>query len=289
VRKRIPVDVEFLLESVLSETPDKISITNIDKEKFDKLKIPSQVGTTYHYDVYARAFFLAKDKVIIYNGSPKTHGAMENTLRSIVFYAKTEKLFEKNAEFIKDENGSGVRSKVNGGNVYFYGLQLNDLEDVRNYLYKHNSYFRNLEIRGFDADKESVELSGRVRLDKNAISFWNSKDEWEKYMKEIFGFMKFMGMNPNKAIYEFIDSRNFWTYGELSGEEPETEKEKLSPEEIKKLQAAQHLDAKAKEKLFGPEYKDVHKQKAAKGFDFPAQADASMPALESIIKLKDLI
>lgn len=283
--KRIPVDVEFLLESVLSETPDKISITSIDKEKFDKLKIPSQVGTTFHYNVDARAFFLAKDKVIIYNGSPKTHGAMENTLRSIVFYAKTEKLFEKNAEFIKDENGAGVRSKVNGGNVYFYGLQLNNLEDVRNYLYKHNSYFRNLEIRGFDADKESVELSGRVWLDKNAISFWNSKDEWEKYMKEIFGFMKFMGMNPNKAIYEFIDSRNFWTYGELSDEE--TEKEKLSPEEIQQLQAQKHFKKDKEE--FGDDYWEKHAKKAARGFDYPAKATAAMPALEGEIKLKDLL
>ena len=289
MKNRIPVDIEFLLESVLSETPDKIIISNIDKEKFDKLGIPSQIGTTYHYNVDARAFFLAKDKVIIYNGSPTTHGRMENTLRSIVFYAKSKELFERNAKFVQDENGVGVKSNVNGGIVYFYGLQLNDLEDVRKYLYKHNSYFRNLEIRGADADKESVELAGRVWLDKNAISFWNSKDEWEKYMKEVFDFMEFMNMNPKKAIYEFIDSRNFWTYGELSGEEPETEKEKLSPEEIKKLQAAQHLDAKAKGKLFGPEYKDVHKQKAAKGFDYPAQATAAVPALESVIKLKDLL
>ena len=289
MNKRIPVDIEFLLESILSETPDKISITNIDKEKFDKLGIDSKVGTTYHYDKDARTFFLAKDAVIIYTGPSSTHGAMENTIRSVVFYAKSNMLFANKATFIKDSNGVGIKSKINNGTVYFYGLLANDLEDIRKYFFKHNSYFRNLEIRGHDEDKQSVELAGRMWLQKNMISFWNTHEEWKKYMSVIFEFMDSMDMNSKNAIYEFIDSRSFWTYGELTGKEPETEKEKLSPEEIKKLQAAQHLDAKAKEKLFGPEYKDLHKQKAAKGFDYPAQATAAVPALEQYIKLRDLI
>lgn len=288
MNNRVPFDVQFLLESILSETPDKISITDIDKEKFDKLGIDSKVGVTYHYDNSARAFFLAKEKVIIYTGTPITHGRMENTLRSIAFYAKTPALFEDNAMFIRDENGIGVQSGINDGIVYFYGLTANNLEDIRKYMFKNSSYFRNLEIRGTSAERESIELAGRIWIDKNVISFWNSKDELKKHMNNIFGFMESMDMNPKKAIYEFIDSRNFWTYGELSGEEPE-EKQKLSPEEIKKLQAAQHLDAKAKAKLFGSEYKDKHKEKAAKGFDFPAQADAAIPALEGHIKLKNLI
>lgn len=37
----------FYLEMFLSETPDKIIITNIDKEKFDKLGIDLKVGITY--------------------------------------------------------------------------------------------------------------------------------------------------------------------------------------------------------------------------------------------------
>lgn len=285
--KRIPVDVEFLLESVLSETPDKIIISNIDKEKFDKLGIDSKVGTAYHYEPDARAFFLAKDNVIIYTGSSKTHGMMENTIRSTVFYAKSDMLFANKATFVKDSNGVGMKSKINGGVVYFYGLVANDLEDIRKYFFKHNKYFRELEIRGYVENKESVELAGRLWLSKNAISFWNSKDEWEKYMKEIFGFMKSMGMNPNKAIYEFIDSRNFWTYGELSGEEPETEKEKLSPEEIQQLQAQKHFKKDKEE--FGPDYWEKHGKKAAKGFDYPAKATAAIPALEECIRLKDLL
>jgi hypothetical protein len=289
MKDRVPVDVQFLLESILSETPDKIVITNIDKEKFDKLGIDSKVGITYHYDKDARTFFLAKEDVIIYTGPSSTHGAMENTIRSAVFYAKSDMLFANKVVFVKDSNGVGIKSKINNGVVYFYGLLANDLEDIRKYFFKHNKYFRELEIRGHDEEKQSLELAGRIWLQKNMISFWNTHAEWKKHMRSIFEFMDSMDMNSKKAIYEFIDSRSFWTYSELTGEEPESEKEKLSPEEIKKLQAAQHLDAKAKEKLFGPEYKDLHKKKAAKGFDFPAQADAAAPALEEVIKLKDVL
>lgn len=287
MKQRIPVDIEFLLESVLSETPDRISITNIDKEKFDKLGIDSKVGTTYHYDKDARTFFLAKDDVIIYTGPSSTHGAMENTIRSVVFYAKSNMLFANKATFIKDSNGVGIKSKINDGIVYFYGLLANDLEDIRKYFFKHNKYFRQLEIRGYDEDKESVELAGRMWLQKNMISFWNTKDEWEKHMGSIFEFMDSMDMNSKKAIYEFIDSRNFWTYGELSGEEPETEKEKLSPEEIQQLQAQKHFKKDKEE--FGSDYWEKHGKKAAKGFDYPAKATAAIPALEGKIKLKDLL
>jgi hypothetical protein len=66
-------------------------------------------------------------------------------------------------------------------------------------------------------------------------------------------------------------------------------KEKLSPEEIKKLLAVQHLDSKAKKKLAGSTYKADRLKKAAKGFDYAARADAAIPALEGHIKLKDLI
>lgn len=289
MKKRIPVDIQFLLESILNETPDRITISKNDKKKFDKLGIDSKIGTTYHYDNDARAFFLAKEDVVIYSNAGNTHGVMENAIRTVVFYAKSSMSFANKAVFVKDSSGVGIKSKMTSGIIYFHGLLANDLEDIRKYLFKHNSYFRNLEIRGYSEDKEAVELAGRIWIQKNMISFWNTRDEWKKYMPVIFEFMDSMDMNSKKAIYEFIDSRNFWTYGELSGQEPEAEKEKLSPEEIKKLQAAQHLDAKAKEKLFGPEYKDLHKQKAAKGFDFPAQADATLPALEGHIKLKDLL
>lgn len=296
MKKRIPVDIQFLLESVLAETPDTVVVTDTDKQKFDAMGIPVEAGEYSLKFANARPFFVAKDGVIFYTGFAQYHSRMDSILRNIIHYAKTPELFKDNIEFIKDNNGAGLYSGAKDGvvsrKIYFHGLNANNLEDIRQYLSKHNSYFRGLDIRGSDPKKESVELSGRLWINKNIISFWNSKDELKQYMNNIFDFMKFLGMDVKKSLYEFIDSKGFWTYDELTGKAPESKKEKLTPEEIKILQKIQHLDPKAKRELWlslTPDERNSIMQKSAKGFDFPAQADASMPALEEHIKLKDLI
>jgi hypothetical protein len=295
-RARVPVDIQFLLESVLAETPDTVIVTDADKQKFDAMGIPVEAGEYSHKFANARPFFVAKDGVILYTGFAQYHSRMDSILRNIIHYAKTPELFKDNIEFIKDSNGVGLYSGAKDGvvsrKIYFHGLNANNLEDIRQYLSKHNSYFRGLDIRGSDPKKESVELSGRLWINKNIISFWNSKDELKQYMNNIFDFMKFLGMDVKKSLYEFIDSKGFWTYDELTGKAPESKKEKLTPEEIKILQKIQHLDPKAKKELWlslSPDERNSIMQKAGKGFDYPAKADASMPALERHIKLKDLI
>ena len=172
--------------------------------------------------------------------------------------------------------------------VGFIGLkqQGDDVETVRNYLHNNRIRFRQLNIRGNWDDSATVP-AGRIWIKKNAISFWNSKDEIvNENFQRVEKLMSAMKLDKTKFAYEFIDTKGLFAYSELVGD---TNKEKLSPEEIKKLLAAQHLDSKAKKKLAGSTYKAAHLKKAAKGFDYAARADAAVPALEGHIKLKDLI
>jgi hypothetical protein len=143
-----------------------------------------------------------------------------------------------------------------------------------------------LNIRG-NADDSATVPAGRIWIKKNAISFWNSKDEIvNENFQLVEKLMSAMKLDKTKFAYEFIDTLGLFAYSELVGD---SNKEKLSPEEIKKLLAAQHLDSKAKKKLAGSTYKADQLKKAAKGFDYAARADAAIPALEGHIKLKDLI
>jgi hypothetical protein len=115
----------------------------------------------------------------------------------------------------------------------------------------------------------------------------HSKDEIvNENFQLVEKLMSAMKLDKTKFAYEFVDTRGLFAYSELVGN---SNKEKLSPEEIKKLLAVQHLDSKAKKKLAGSTYKADHLKKAAKGFDYAARADAAVPALEGHIKLKDLI
>ena len=93
-------------------------------------------------------------------------------------------------------------------------------------------------------------------------------------------------MNVEKSLYEFIDTRGFYTHYELTGQLPDT-KEKLSAAEKQELLAKKHLEKNKEE--FGSSFWGRQGKKAAKGFDFPAKASAAMPAREGVVKLKDLI
>jgi hypothetical protein len=159
------------------------------------------------------------------------------------------------------------------------------VETVRSYLAENQVYFRYLNIRG-EKEGEASEPSGRIWVNKNLISFWNSKEKTMKLFSLVDQMMRSMRLDGKKFAYEFLDSKGLFAYKELHGED---NREKLSPEETKSLLRKQHLDAKAKAKLFGPTYKAAHMKKAAKGFDYSAQADAAIPALEGHIKLKNIL
>ena len=306
-KPRLPFDIEFLLESILYESPDRIDLSgnsNDKTKKSDAERLNSlgadvpKTGATFKYlsdDAYA-FFFDVETGVIMYS-EKNTHGSMEEMLQSAAhkatLYAATFKnMYKIKRDVFNNISAYSYHEKEDEGDdaatVGFIGLkqQGDDVETVRNYLHNNRIRFRQLNIRGNWDDSATVP-AGRIWIKKNAISFWNSKDEIvNENFQRVEKLMSAMKLDKTKFAYEFIDTKGLFAYSELVGN---SNKEKLSPEEIKKLLAAQHLDSKAKKKLAGSTYKAAHLKKAAKGFDYAAQADAAVPALEGHIKLKDLI
>ena len=306
-KPRLPFDIEFLLESILYESPDRIDLSgnsNDKTKKSDAERLNSlgadvpKTGATFKYlsdDAYA-FFFDVETGVIMYS-EKNTHGSMEEMLQSAAhkatLYAATFKnMYNIKRDMFNNISAYSYHEKEDEGDdaatVGFIGLQQqgDDVETVRNYLHNNRIRFRQLNIRGNWDDSATVP-AGRIWIKKNAISFWNSKDEIvNENFQRVEKLMSAMKLDKTKFAYEFIDTKGLFAYSELVGN---SNKEKLSPEEIKKLLAAQHLDSKAKKKLAGSTYKAAHLKKAAKGFDYAAQADAAVPALEGHIKLKDLL
>ena len=306
-KPRLPFDIEFLLESILYESPDRIDLSgnsNDKTKKSDAERLNSlgaavpKTGATFKYlsdDAYA-FFFDVETGVIMYS-EKNTHGSMEEMLQSAAhkatLYAATFKnMYNIKRDMFNNISAYSYHEKEDEGDdaatVGFIGLQQqgDDVETVRNYLHNNRIRFRQLDIRGNWDDSATVP-AGRIWIKKNAISFWNSKDEIvNENFQRVEKLMSAMKLDKTKFAYEFIDTKGLFAYSELTGN---SNKEKLSPEEVKKLLAAQHLDSKAKKKLAGSTYKAAHLKKAAKGFDYAAQADAAVPALEGHIKLKDLL
>lgn len=120
-------------------------------------------------------------------------------------------------------------------------------------------------------------LTGRLWINRHAISFWAGKSASTKHFGLINKFISVFGIDKTKMIYEFIDNPHLYTYDELS---------KISnfirtKKEILKLMTKQHLDPDAKRKLL---VLQKWIQKVSPGFDFQAQRDAMMPALQEIIR-----
>ena len=306
-KPRLPFDIEFLLESILDESPDRIDLSgnsNDKTKKSDAERLNSlgaavpKTGATFKYlsnDAYA-FFFDVETGVIMYS-EKNTHGSMEEMLQTAshkaTLYAATFKnMYKIKRDVFGNISAYSYAEKEDDGDdaatVGFVGLQQqgDDVETIRNYLHNNRLRFRQLNIRG-NADDSATVPAGIIWIKKNAISFWNSKDEIvNENFQLVEKLMSAMKLDKTKFAYEFVDTRGLFAYSELVGN---SNKEKLSPEEIKKLLAVQHLDSKAKKKLAGSTYKADHLKKAAKGFDYAARADAAVPALEGHIKLKDLI
>jgi hypothetical protein len=286
---RVPFDIQFLLESILSEDPDRVYLT---KNSVAKLrKDGSDVfEDTLDWDTTPDAipFYIDQEENVVIFCKMNTHGRMERALSHAANVSIDNIMYERDCveKTYMNCHGIYVKSGIDVA-VYFYGLPKSNMEGIKEYLKENRTRLKRLKIRGTGDESEAIELCGRMWYQHSAISFWNEKANVSGLFNLVFSFMKQCGMNPSKCAYEFIDSKQMFSYKELRGNVDD--KEKLSPEEIKALQSKQHLDPKAKAKLFGPEYKQKHKEKAAKRFDYPAKADASMPALEGRIKLKDLI
>ena len=298
MKKRIPFDIEFLLESIMTESPDRFFLSPSDVEKLEKLGIKRKETVAIRWDdPDAYPFFIEpNDEIIIYLHRG-THGSLDKILRYAGHSSRgKQNVFELNYEFSHMQGDPGLIAKRDKAyECYFHGLNASSLEDVRKYLEKHREYFKTLDIRGGSSsgDDEASELAGRIWVDANVVSFWNEKDKVMPYMNQVYSFMKNYNMNLETALYEFIDSRGIYTYKELTSNAPD-DKEKLSPEEIQALKSQKHIKiTPADQKKFKAEFPSHYwrdkGKKAAKGFEYPAKAAAAMPALEGHIKLKDLL
>lgn len=306
-KPRLPFDIDFLLESILDESPDKIDLSGDSPDKTkesdaERLKtlgadVPVR-GYSFKWladDAYC-FFFDVQNGVVLY-ARKTTHTDMQDMLRTASNKATGfPSTFKNMYNVSRDSFGNLAAYSYKEKQIFenelvtvgFVGLTQkgNDEETVRNYLHTNRMNFNQLDIRGGSGDKATVP-AGRIWIQKNAVSFWNSKDEIvNENFQLVEKLMSSMKLNKTKFAYEFLDHNGLFAYSELTGN---TNKEKLSPEEMKKLLAVQHLDSKAKRKLAGPTYKAAHLKKGAKGFDYAAKADAAIPALEGHIKLKDLL
>lgn len=278
--KRVPVDVQFLLESILSEDPDTMTIHHTKAEMLNAKGanvMPGRYNWDYNKD--AITFYIdEKNKVVVFS-KLGTHGRMDNTLNDAARSVVVPDLF--NSDFIeKSYMGCvGMFSRSTSMSLYFFGGGINNFDGVKKYLKDNRNNLRGLIIR------DGIELCGRLWSENNAVSFWNEKADIVPDANLVFDFMRTLKMDPKKCAYEFADSKGLYVYDELTtGVE---ERDKLSPEELHALQAKKHL--KKSKQDYGDEYWEKHGKKAAKGFEYPAKAGAAVPALEGHIKLKDLL
>lgn len=278
--KRIPFDVQFLLESILSEDPDTMEIDDPDADRLNA-KGASIIPGNYDWETNTDAvpFWIdSKNKVVVFSRLG-THGRMDNSLSSAARAVADPVIFDGDFKEKSNMGCVGMFVRDTSMTLYFFGGGINTFDDIKVYLKKSRKYLRDLVIRDGD------ELCGRAWIESNVVSFWNTKAEIDPVMKLMLDFMRKIKMDPTKCGYEFADSQRLYGYTELGGNVEE--KDKLSPEELHALQKKKHL--KKDKQDYGPEFWEKHGKKAAKGFDIAAKADAAMPALEGRIKLKDLL
>jgi hypothetical protein len=283
--KRIPYDIQFLLESILTEDPDSMTVDEEDSEKLNKKGADVPDMDIHWEDSDAVPFYIdEKEKVIVFS-ERNTHGRIERSLLAASNGSRDRIRFDNQFSEENFEKCVGIQSVIlmPSKALYFYGLKDNTREGIRQYLVRNEKKFRYLSIRGGSAS--DTELSGRLWRDFNAISFWNHKKDIIPYMRLLVGFMSAIGLNPQRCVYEFIDSRRLYAFKDL-GKAIEAD-EKLSAADIQDKLAKKHLEKNKAD--YDPEFWERHGKKAAKGFEYPAKADASVPALEGHIKLKDLL
>ena len=196
-KPRLPFDIEFLLESILYESPDRIDLSGnsndktkkSDAERLNRLgaAVP-KTGATFKYlsgDDYA--FFFDVETGVIMYAEKNNHSNMEEMLqtasnKATAFPTTFKNMYKIKRDMFNNISAYSYAEKEDDGDdaatVGFIGLQQqgDDVETVRNYLHNNRIRFRQLNIRGNWDDSATVP-AGRIWIQKNAISFWNSKDE----------------------------------------------------------------------------------------------------------------
>lgn len=295
--RRVPFDIQFLLESILSESPDNVLLSSRAASLVQngaKIKAPKLNPT----NTDSIAFYIdGKSKVISFTEPTGIHGYLEYVLtkaaNAVVDDIKNEtSTFEQ--DFREDVSfgfeGINYKNHFSGENIsaYFFGLPENSIEAIKKYLHDNYEKLDKLLIRGRPSE-EPKEFSGRVWTANNVISFWNSKEKIDPYMNLVIDFMNGLKMNPRECVYEFIDCKALFGYNDLSSNVGD--REKRNKEEMLDLLRRQHLDPKAKRQLtlFNLENDPDFSEREAEKINKQREKNLYMPALEEHIKLKDLI
>lgn len=279
---RIPYDIEFLLESILSEDPDTMAVSDGDAEILNS-KGSTVEGGDYNWENNHDSipFYIDEQENVVIFSKMGTHGRMERALHFAARISKDRIYLEAALPEIEEFGCIGLDAYPSSipTKIYFYGLENNTYDGIVEYLRKNRDALLDLNIR------DGIQLCGRLWNESNAVSFWNPKSEVDNYMNLMFDFIDQVEANPRWCAYEFADSRGLYAYTDLKS--GVADKDKLTPEELHALQAKKHF--KKNKNDYGPEFWEKHGKKAAKGFDYPAKANAALPSLENHIKLKDLV
>jgi hypothetical protein len=273
-------------EDVIKEDPDRPSVTVHQLGAFKKkginvsnLKSAIEDGVGLYYDSDNAVSFMmdTKNKITIYNtpsdeDNRLTHPDLLPILMSYISNPDDFKV-------LRSGKYAGIQT-----------VPTDDFEPPPGYDYGSVSILQAKSTEEFDklativtedapvegdisrGDKQYIQ--GRIWLDQNIVSFWSTKNATMKHFDMLNQFFVGMRKSKEKVLYEFIDSKHIYTHDELSGGAVLTR----SKEEVMDLMRKQHLDPAAKKKLAalfgGP------KQKVSPGWDFQAQRDAAMPALQ---------
>jgi hypothetical protein len=246
-KPRLPFDIEFLLESVLSETPDAVIIDRIEAERLNALGLTHIKKGGFSHRRFGTGFFIdVKNGVVAY--SRETHGYIQEFLIAAMQEAVVRPN-DFNSIYSVYEEIPGTISIVKPdakATVSLFGLvdrYNNPSITIRKYLRENIQFYRNLNVRGKVKDApgkiaRATVPSGRIWTKKYTVSFWNDKSTLHPHLDLIFKFMNSLGVDEHKCIYQFLDFRGFFAYSELTGEVGE--REKLSSDEMDKLRRIIH-------------------------------------------------
>ncbi len=237
-KPRLPFDIEFLMESILSEDPDGVY------DAQDK-KITSWTNED------ARPFSIYDTVSLLQHGG--THfGITKGMLEA--------RYMPHPAAFLKSESGGGI--EISSTTALEQEMKHGSLAKLLDMFEKESEYvddWKDLDDDIYLAGRVNYGISGRVWPSKKILSFWNEQDDvmnaWERIEKFFETFKAILGPIDNYMV-DFVErstdsSRPMVSAGTISARrksqssgKPDDKQmnflDKLSPEQIKVLQRKIH-------------------------------------------------
>ena len=265
------------MKDTLQEDPDSPYIEDkVAKQKLKQAgKNVKEFNELDYSDAEATPFTIAdKFGVVFYMDGTKTHDmAIHADIRD-----NLDRYLDNPRKFLLKQDGDEVILE-SIDKFYLMTTLGTTVKEFPKLIQSVNKWVQSDSARGFPNF-----YSGRLWVKKAGfkqannilfVSFWCKKEYIVKNMKLVDRFLKKFWSNPEEFIFQFTDSRDVFFHSEMdhgvgSGR---------SDAEIADLMKKQHLDPAAKKKLA---LLTKAKQVTSPGFDFQAQRNAMMPALQEI-------